>query len=206
MLTYWGKKTHQGASQSVVTTNWTPGTVAKTVSRSLEMQQMLQVDLLLRAANLTTLVTTRHGTHSQMDHSNKRIHLINPHKNLQDSSKRNIIDQVPRTAHLAGNLSHKLNKVLKIHISHCQLPFWWWPITGYGTHRPPSNDILAVVWSHGQNGNWWWPVFTVAYGPSPINIPVVAVSNVTPLKHFLPYLEVFTNNICIPKWFVHILL
>ena len=35
----------------------------------LQMQQMLQVDLLLRPANLTSLVPTWHGAPSQVNHS-----------------------------------------------------------------------------------------------------------------------------------------
>ena len=41
----------------------------------------------------------------------QRIHLISPHNNLQDSSQRYLIDQDPRTTHLAGNLGLKLNQV-----------------------------------------------------------------------------------------------
>ena len=61
------------------------------------MQQMLQVDLLLRPANLTDLVPTWHGAPSQVNHCAKEIHLISPHKNLQDSSQRYLLDQDPAT-------------------------------------------------------------------------------------------------------------
>ena len=71
-LTYWEGTHTQGASQSAGTANLTPGTVAKTVPRSLQMQQMLQVDLLLRPINLIGLVPTWHGAPSQMDHTLNR--------------------------------------------------------------------------------------------------------------------------------------
>ena len=71
-LTYWEGTHTQGASQSAGTANWTPGTVAKTVPRSLQMQQMLQVDLLLRPINLIGLVPTWHGAPSQVDHTLNR--------------------------------------------------------------------------------------------------------------------------------------
>ena len=44
----------------------------------LQMQQMLQVDLLLRPANLTSLVPTWHGAPSQVNLIAKWIHLISP--------------------------------------------------------------------------------------------------------------------------------
>ena len=71
-LTYWEGTHTQGASQSAGTANWTPGTVAKTVPRSLQMQQMLQVDLLLRPINLIGLVPTWHGAPFQVDHTLNR--------------------------------------------------------------------------------------------------------------------------------------
>ena len=53
----------------------------------LQMQQMLQVDLLLRPANLTSLVPTWHGAPSQVNPRVRMVHLNSPHKNLQDSSQ-----------------------------------------------------------------------------------------------------------------------
>ena len=44
----------------------------------LQMQQMLQVDLLLRPANLTSLVPTWHGAPSQVESRAKWIHLNSP--------------------------------------------------------------------------------------------------------------------------------
>ena len=55
----------------------------------LQMQQMLQVDLLLRPANLTSLVPTWHGAPSQVNHSANGFTKSALHKNLQDSSQRN---------------------------------------------------------------------------------------------------------------------
>ena len=61
------------------------------------------MDLLLKSANLTALLTTWHGALSQMNPTLNRFPFSQPpHKNLQDSSQRYLIDQDPRTTHLAG--------------------------------------------------------------------------------------------------------
>ena len=48
------------------------------VHPELQMQQMLQVDLLLRPANLTGLVPTWHGAPSQVNQEAKLVHLNSP--------------------------------------------------------------------------------------------------------------------------------
>ena len=64
---------------------------------------MLQVDLLLRPANLTSLVTTWHGTLSQVKSNSEQIHLISPPENLQYSCQKALFDQDPSTTQLASN-------------------------------------------------------------------------------------------------------
>ena len=48
------------------------------IHSELEMQQMLQVDLLVRPANFTSPLQTRHGAPSQVNNIAKRIQLISP--------------------------------------------------------------------------------------------------------------------------------
>ena len=62
-----------GTSQSADTAKWTQECTSQTYAPELEMQQMLQLDLLLRPANLTSPVPTWHGAPSQVNHTMIRV-------------------------------------------------------------------------------------------------------------------------------------
>ena len=95
----------------------------------LQMQQMLQVDLLLSDANLTTLTTTWHGAPSQVNQFAKGFTSSAPHKKLQDRGQKLCNDQDPRTTHLEGNLA----------------PF---------NHRKGMGDWGMGGLGHGGGGGW----------------------------------------------------
>ena len=71
-LTYGMGPTSQELPNQLVLQTGHRNTQAKSVPE-LQMQQMLQVDLLLRPANLTDLVPTWHGAPSQVNHCAKEF-------------------------------------------------------------------------------------------------------------------------------------
>ena len=81
----------------------------------LQMQQMLQVDLLLRLANLTSLVPTWHGAPSQVNHTGLNWSTSTaPHNNFQNNSQ-SLETQDPGTTQPEGNSIH-----LTIFCSRCE--------------------------------------------------------------------------------------
>ena len=145
-LTYWKKGPTQELPNQLVLQTGHRNTLAKSVPWTLSSTNV-ESDLLLRLANSTSLVPTWHGAPSQVNHCvPKDSPNQPPHKNLQDSSQRYLIDQDPRTTHLAGNLGLKLNKDLnKSHIGHRPLPFRQWPryyMVHVGHYRMPVRRWL----------------------------------------------------------------
>ena len=105
----------------------------------------------------------------------KWIHLNSPHKNLQDSSQRNIRDQDPSTTQLAGNLP-KLNKKTSYKTNRRPLPerqsavaHWLHYVRplpnafptvaekGRRTRRPLPIALSAVASGHCRKGDRQWP-------------------------------------------------
>ena len=61
----------------------------------LQMQQMLQVDLLLRPANLTDLVPTWHGAPSQVEPKAKWAHLNSPPQEFNKTAAKEVMTKIP---------------------------------------------------------------------------------------------------------------
>ena len=73
----------------------------------LQMQQMLQLDLLLRLANLTSLVPTWHGAPSQVNLLGQNSSPKQPpQQKFTDQKPKNILTQDPGTTQPEGNSTH----------------------------------------------------------------------------------------------------
>ena len=72
----------------------------------LQMQQMLQVDLLLRPANSTSLVPTWHGAPSQVNHISQKGTPKQPPTKIYNTVPKVIKTQDPGTTRPEGNSTH----------------------------------------------------------------------------------------------------
>ena len=145
-LTYWKKGPTQELPNQQVLQTGHRNTLVKSVPWTLSSTNV-ESDLLLRLANSTSLVPTWHGAPSQVNHCVPKDSPKQPPTIIYKTAAKDLIDQDPRTTHLAGNLGLKLSNKQSTQVI-------WWPLPNVISTVAVTIETYMVATAE-WNIQWW---------------------------------------------------